>query len=107
MDHIAKLTDAEWQLIAPILPRCKAMRGRHDDRSVIDAIFFTLAARRSIEGVPSGYGVGSRSLRTRVSRWRADGTWPRLLDTGRSAIERMRDELDRDEPLAILARYWD
>jgi transposase len=85
------------------------MRQRHDDRDVVNALFYAEAARCSIEAVPHQYKVGCRTLRTRQSRWRADGTWSKLMDRGEAAIARMRSEIGKDDLLAQCARVfgWD
>jgi transposase len=110
MPAIPHLTADEWRRIAPILPAGKQMRSRLSDRTVIEALLFTVAARCSIERVPHEFGVSSRTLRTRQSRWRADGTWPRLLEAGGPAIARMRRALvDPEDLLERCAKIfgWD
>lgn len=108
MEPIPRLTSYEWRRIAPILPAGKATRRRHDDRDVVDALFYCEAARCSLEAVPHQYKVGCRTLRTRQARWRADGTWPKLIDRGEAAITRMRREIcnGNDDLLAECARVF-
>jgi transposase len=110
MPPIPRLTSGEWRQIAPILPPGKQMRSRHRDRDVVTALLYAEAARCSLELVPAQYGIGFRSLSTRRLRWRADGTWPRLLEAGEPAIVRMRRELvDPEDLLERCARVfgWD
>jgi len=64
MEHVPRLTDAEWQVIAGVLPPGRGMITRHDDRAVAEAILYTVAAYCSLEDVPSEYLIPARSLRT-------------------------------------------
>jgi transposase len=111
MEAIPRLTSTEWRLIKSILPPGRSTRRRHDDRAIVDALFYCEAVRCSLEGVPHQYNIRSRTLRTRQSRWRSDGTWPRLLATGEPAIARMRREINygQEDLLAECARVfgWD
>jgi transposase len=109
METIPRLTADEWRKISPVLPAGRAMRQRHDDRDIVDALFYCEAARCSLEAVPHQYRVGCKTLRTRQARWRADGTWPKLIDCGEAAIVRMRREIGSDDLLAQCAKVfgWD
>jgi transposase len=109
MEAVPRLTASEWQLIKPILPTGRAMRQRHADRSVINALLYAEALKISVEQVPAAYGVAAWSLRTRRSRWQAAGVWPEILNRGAPAIERMRSEIGADCILAEAARIfgWD
>jgi transposase len=109
MDVIPRLTSAEWRSIAPVLPTGKAMRQRHDDRDVVDALFYAEAMHCSLEDVPRAYGIGCRALRTRQGRWREAGIWAKLLDRGETAIARMRREIGKDDLLEQCAKVfgWD
>jgi transposase len=111
MEPIPRLTPNEWRLIASVLPPGKATRRRHDDRAVVDALLYCEAARCALEAVPDQYKVGCRTLRTRRTRWRADGTWPKLMDRSEAAITRMRREIcnGNEDLLAECARVfgWD
>jgi len=109
MEAIPRLTSAEWRRIAPILPIGKATRRRHDDRDVVDALFYCEAARCSLESVPQQYKIDCRTLRTRQARWRGNGTWPRLIASGKAAVERMRREIydgQQNDLLATCARVF-
>ena len=108
MEAVPRLTSAEWRVIKLILPPGKQTRRRHEDRAVVDALFYCEAARCSLEGVPHQYKIGCRALRTRQSRWRADGTWPKLLAAGDPAIARMRREIynGQEDLLAECARVF-
>ena len=58
------LTDAEWQLIQPILPVPKRGPKRPHDRSVCAAFLFCRAAGVSIESLPLGQFPNSIFLRS-------------------------------------------
>ena len=57
---------------------------------MVSALFYSAATKCSLELLPVGYG-NPRSLRTRRSRWTADGTLPRLMQAGAPVIARMRN----------------
>jgi transposase len=99
MADVPRLTDPEWQAIARILPPGREMATRHADRTIAEALLYAEAAGCSLEDVPAEYLIPSRTLRTRLMRWRADGTWPLLLAAGAGAVERFRRELEESEDL--------
>lgn len=72
------LTDAEWQLICPILP-CKP-RGvpRVDDRRVLNGIFWVLRSGAPWRDLPECYGPYTTCY-NRFVRWRYAGVWDRIL----------------------------
>lgn len=72
------LTDAEWAIIAPLLP--DKVRGvpRVDDRRVINGILFRFRAGTPWRDVPERYGPRT-TLYNRFVRWRAAGHWGRIL----------------------------
>jgi transposase len=110
MAIVSRLTNTEWRLLAALLPGGRQMRSRLADRTVITALFHCLAADIALEHVPHEFGIGARTLRTRQSRLKADGAWPRLVEAGGPAIERMRRELvDPEDLLERCARVfgWD
>jgi transposase len=71
-------TDAEWLLIAPILP-CKP-RGvpRVDDRRVLNGIFWVLRSGAPWRDLPKCYGPYTTCY-NRFVRWRCAGVWDRIL----------------------------
>lgn len=85
-----ELSDAEWELIQPLLPRPVLGRPRLDDRMVLNGIvwkFRTGVARRD---VPERYGswVG---LHTRFHRWAANGTFERMLQAAQANADAAGD----------------
>ena len=58
------LTDAEWSIIAPLLPGAEGRkngRPRPDDRKVLNGIFFVLRSGTSWRDLPERYGPYPRA----------------------------------------------
>jgi len=75
------LTDEQWKLLEPHLPRStagKAGRPWADHRRVVDAVLWRTRAGATWRDLPVGYGPW-KTVYTRHRRWSADGTWERLL----------------------------
>ena len=70
------LTDAQWSVIAPLLPKRKPGRGRprRDERQSLNGILYVLKTGCAWEDVPSEYGSPSTCWR-RLQEWTADDTW--------------------------------
>jgi transposase len=89
--RLPRITNAEWKLIAPLLPPNNGTgRPRQSDRRYCSAFFCAEACQCSLESLP-GY-ANPRSLRTRRQRWEADGTLAMVMEAGASVIQRMRRE---------------
>lgn len=73
-----ELSDAEWELIRPLLPRPALGRPRQDDRMVLNGIVWKFRTGVPWRDVPERYGPWA-SLHTRFRRWAADGTFDRML----------------------------
>ena len=75
------LTDEQWSLLEPHLPRTRAGRaGRPwaDHRTVVNAVLWRTRAGAAWRDLPSGYGPWKTAY-NRHRRWSGDGTWERLL----------------------------
>ena len=72
------LTDEEWALIEPVLPK-RRMHDRVDDRKVINAIFYVLRTGSPWRSLPERYGPYTKAY-NRLNRWSRRGIWTRLLD---------------------------
>ena len=74
------LTDEQWGLLEPHLPRCGERGGRpwRDHRQVIDAILWRTRSGSPWRDVPAGYGHWKTAY-NRHRRWSGDGTWEALL----------------------------
>ncbi|QZO01166.1 IS5 family transposase [Chenggangzhangella methanolivorans] len=73
-----ELSDDEWRIIEPLLPRNSRGVARVDDRRVINGILWRFRTGSSWRDVPERYGPRT-TLYNRFSRWRAAGVWDRLL----------------------------
>jgi transposase len=73
------LTDFEWSVIEPVLPRGKPGPRRKDDRRVLNAIFWVLRAGAPWRDLPERYGPYTTAY-NRFNRWRKAGVWDRLMD---------------------------
>ena len=73
------LTDEQWQLLEPHLPRSvKAGRPWADHRRVVNAVLWRTRTGACWRDLPSGYGPWKTAY-NRHRRWCGDGTWERLL----------------------------
>ncbi len=73
------LTDFEWNVIEPVLPKGKPGPRRKDDRRVINGIFWVLRAGAPWRDLPNRYGPYTTAY-NRFNRWRKAGVWDRLMD---------------------------
>jgi transposase len=80
------LTDFEWSVIEPLLPRGKPGPRRKDDRRVLNGIFWVLRAGAPWRDLPERYGPYTTAY-NRFNRWRKAGVWDRLMD----AVTRAHD----------------
>ena len=84
------LTDAEWHRIERILPQPKRGCGRRDDRAMVEALLDLEARPVTAQEAAEGHGLKPGALRTRLSRWRKDGTLAQLREVAAGALERDR-----------------
>lgn len=73
-----ELTDDEWALMEPWLPRPPKGRPRLDDRRVLNGIVWKIRAGAAWRDVPVRYGPW-QSVYTRFRRWALDGTFTVML----------------------------
>lgn len=73
------LTDFEWSVIEPLLPRGKPGPRRKNDRRVLNGIFWVLRAGAPWRDLPERYGPYTTAY-NRFNRWRKAGVWDRLMD---------------------------
>ena len=74
-----ELTDAEWAIIDPLLPRKSRGVARVDDRRVLNGIFWRLRSGAPWADIPERYGPATTCY-NRFVRWRKAGVWDRLMD---------------------------
>ncbi|MFJ6742924.1 IS5 family transposase [Streptomyces sp. NPDC091279] len=85
-----ELSDAEWDLIGPLLPRPVLGRPRLDDRTVLNGIVWKFRTGVPWRDVPERYGPWT-SLHTRFRRWAADGTFDRMLQAAQAKADAAGD----------------
>ncbi|AVI00316.1 IS5 family transposase (plasmid) [Streptomyces sp. WAC00288] len=85
-----ELSDAEWDLIRPLLPRPALGRPRLDDRMVLNGIVWKFRTGVPWRDVPERYGPWT-SLHTRFRRWAADGTFDRILRAAQAKADAAGD----------------
>jgi transposase len=76
------LTDAEWAIIAPLLPGAagkKNGRPRLDDRKVLNGIFFILRTGSPWRDLPERYGPYT-TVYNRFNRWAKKGVWLSIFE---------------------------
>jgi putative transposase len=85
--YLTDLTDEQWALIAPLLPRAKpGGRPRTTDlRLVLNTIFYLAKAGCQWSMLPKDLAKRS-TAHDYLSGWKADGTWQAIQDALRRAI---------------------
>jgi putative transposase len=96
------LSDAEWALLAPLLPRAKpsGRPRKWSDRLIADAVFYVLRSGCAWRLLPDSFPPWS-TVFTRFRRWRLDGTLRRAHETLR-ALVRQRAGRSADPTAAII-----
>lgn len=96
------LTDAEWQILAPLLPAEKP-GGRHrlyQMREIINALRYLLRAGCAWRLLPHDFPHW-RTVYEYFSVWKLDGTWLRIHDYFHAEL-RERMERDKQPSAAIV-----
>ena len=74
-----ELTDAQWEVLGPLLPGAKRRGGQwRDHRSVVNGILWVLGTGAAWRDLPERYGPWQTAWR-RFNAWRKDGTWDKVL----------------------------
>src|SRR5579863_9993769 len=81
------LTDAEWAVIEPHLPRGRRGAHRVDDRRVISGIVHMLRSGARWRDCPAAYGPYT-TIYNRFNRWSRQGIWFEMFEalTGSTGI---------------------
>src|SRR5690348_16683560 len=78
-----ELTDAEWAIIAPLLPsaqdRPRGGRPTENDRRVLNGIFFVLRTGSPWRDLPERYGPYT-TVYNRFNRWAKKGVWLAMFE---------------------------
>ena len=74
------LSEAEWRLIAPLLPDKPRGVARVDDRRVVNGIFYVLRTGSPWRDLPERYGPYT-TVYNRFNRWARKGVWLRVFET--------------------------
>jgi putative transposase len=82
------LTDAQWDIIKPLIPSSKVGRPRvHDMREVLNAIFYLTRSGCQWDMLPHDLPPKS-TVYDHFAQWRDDGTWQNIMDALRRAVRR-------------------
>jgi transposase len=73
------LTDAEWRIVARLLPNKPRGVPRTDDRRVLNGIFFILRTGSPWRDLPERYGPYTTCY-NRFNRWAKAGVWLRIFE---------------------------
>lgn len=85
-----ELTDAEWELLKPLLPADPQRGGRwRDHRTTISGILFRERTGIPWRDLPARFGPW-KTVYQRKRRWALDGTWAAVCDA-------LRIDCDADE----------
>jgi transposase len=73
------LSDFEWSVIEPLLPKDRRGRKPRNNRRVLNGIFWVLRTGAPWRDLPERYGPYTTAY-NRFNRWRKAGIWDRLMD---------------------------
>jgi putative transposase len=80
------LTDAQWEIIRPLIPSSIVGRPRVVDmREVLNTIFYLLRSGCQWDMLPHDL-LPKSTVYDYFAQWRDDGTWQRILDALRQAV---------------------
>jgi len=104
--YACELTDAEWALLAPLVPRIHptGRRQTYPLRRIVDAIFYLLRTGAQLRLVPHEYPPRG-AVCYHYAQWREDGTWEHVTQVLRES-DRCRTGRNPQPTAAIIDR-WD
>lgn len=76
--HRHELTDAQWPLVEPHIPRRPGPRGKLGDRNFINAVLWRVKTGAPWRDIPPRYGPW-KTVYNRFARWAARGVWERIF----------------------------
>jgi transposase len=103
------LSDAEWELIKPIIYPAGARRGRgrlrdpDSARACLDTIRYVLKTGCQWSMIPKGLAPRS-TAHDALSQWTAQGLWPRLNEALRTQTRLMLKKTPCPAPLSSTAK---
>ena len=72
------LSDDEWALLKPLLPKSRKS-ARVDDRKIVNALFYVLRTGMPWRDLPARYGPYTTAY-NRFNRWSRRGIWKLVFD---------------------------
>ena len=89
--YLTDLTDAQWAVLQPLMPRAKpGRRSRKVDlREVINTILYLSRTGCQWDMLPHDL-LPKSTVYEYFSPWRNDGTWQRLMDALRAAVRQQQ-----------------
>ncbi len=85
-----ELTDLEWELLAPLIPRAATGRPRVPDRQVINGMVYKIRTGVSWRDLPERYGPW-QTVYTRFRRYALDGVFTRALQQIQAGADAVGD----------------
>ncbi|MFI0544257.1 IS5 family transposase [Streptomyces sp. WSLK1-3] len=85
-----ELTDLEWELLAPLIPRAATGRPRVPDRQVINGMVYKIRTGVSWRDLPERYGPW-QTIYTRFRRYALDGVFTRALQQIQAGADAVGD----------------
>jgi hypothetical protein len=76
--YVGDLSDEEFGILRPYLPREPLQRGCIANKQVLDALIWASRTRRAASQVPVQYGT-REAFRKRSERWGVSGVWADVL----------------------------
>jgi transposase len=83
------LTDEQWELIDPLVPRSTAKTGRpaSDRRLMVDGLFWILSTGAPWRDLPERFGPW-QTVYDHFSRWRRGGVYDRIIEALQIKLDR-------------------
>ena len=97
-----KLSDKQWEILEPLLPRQDFSRGgrpRIDNRQIFEAIRWVLTTGAQWSEVPEKYGSGKTAWK-RFTQWKKQGIWKKVW-------QRLLGMLEKQEKIVWEVSYLD
>ncbi|MFD9099227.1 IS5 family transposase [Streptomyces collinus] len=85
-----ELTDAEWELLAPLIPSAATGRPRADDRRVVNGMVHKIRTGVSWRDLPERYGPW-QTVYTRFRKYALDGVFARALQRAQARAREAED----------------